>query len=136
MLEIDGSEHSGSGTIVRDAIPFCILTGQDIHLRNIRAKRDEPGLRPQHLKALEAAADLCIGRLEGGTEKWRSCHEHIETREAIIPNLHQATPALPNSRPSSLSSRRAFPAATRARTASVTRAVSMNLAASSVLSNG
>jgi RNA 3'-terminal phosphate cyclase (ATP) len=67
MLEIDGSEHSGSGTIVRDAVPFCILTGQEIHLRNIRAKRDKPGLRPQHLKALEAAASLCGGKLEGGT---------------------------------------------------------------------
>jgi len=67
MIEIDGSEHSGSGTIVRDAIPFCILTGQAIHLRNIRAKRDKPGLRPQHLKALEAAANLCDGKLAGGT---------------------------------------------------------------------
>ena len=67
MLEIDGSEHSGSGTIVRDAVPFCILTGQAIHLRNIRAKRDKPGLRPQHLKALEAAANLCGGKLAGGT---------------------------------------------------------------------
>jgi RNA 3'-terminal phosphate cyclase (ATP) len=67
MLEIDGSELSGSGTIVRDAVPFCVLKGQEIHLRNIRAKRDKPGLRPQHLKALEAAASLCDGRLEGGT---------------------------------------------------------------------
>jgi len=67
MLEIDGSELSGSGTIVRDAVPFCILTGQEIHLRNIRAKRDKPGLRPQHLKVLEAAVSLCSGRLEGGT---------------------------------------------------------------------
>ena len=67
MLEIDGSEFSGSGTIVRDAVPFCILTGQEIHLRNIRAKRDKPDLRAQHLKALEAAASLCSGRLEGGT---------------------------------------------------------------------
>jgi len=67
IFEIDGSEHSGSGTIVRDAVPFCILTGQAIHLRNIRAKRDKPGLRPQHLKALEAAANLCGGKLAGGT---------------------------------------------------------------------
>ena len=67
MLEIDGSEYSGSGTIVRDAIPFCILKGQAIHLRNIRAKRDKPGLRPQHLKVLEAAASLCGGKLVGGT---------------------------------------------------------------------
>lgn len=67
MLEIDGSEQSGSGTIVRDAVPFCILTGEEIHLRNIRAKRDKPGLRPQHLKVLEAAASLCGGKLVGGT---------------------------------------------------------------------
>lgn len=76
MLEIDGSEHSGSGTIVRDAVPFCILTGQEIHLRNIRAKRDKPGLRPQHLKALEAAASLCDGKLEGGTVGSREIRFH------------------------------------------------------------
>jgi RNA 3'-terminal phosphate cyclase (ATP) len=76
MLEIDGSEQSGSGTIVRDAIPFCILTGQEIHLRNIRAKRDKPGLRPQHLKALEAAASVCGGRLEGGTVGSREIRFH------------------------------------------------------------
>jgi RNA 3'-terminal phosphate cyclase (ATP) len=67
MLEIDGSEQSGSGTIVRDAVPYCILTGQEIHLKNIRAKRDKPGLRPQHLKVLQAAASLCGGKLSGGT---------------------------------------------------------------------
>jgi RNA 3'-terminal phosphate cyclase (ATP) len=67
MIEIDGSEKSGSGTIVRDAIPFSILMGEEIHLLNIRAKRDKPGLRPQHLKAMEAAARICDGRLEGGT---------------------------------------------------------------------
>jgi RNA 3'-terminal phosphate cyclase (ATP) len=76
MLEIDGSEQSGSGTIVRDAIPFCILTGQEIHLRNIRAKRDKPGLRPQHLKALEAAASLCGGQLEGGIVGSREIRFH------------------------------------------------------------
>ena len=67
MLEIDGSQHSGSGTIVRDAVPFCILMEEEIHLRNIRAKRDKPGLRPQHVKVLEAAAELCGGKLDGGT---------------------------------------------------------------------
>jgi len=76
MLEIDGSALSGSGTIVRDAVPFCILTGQEIHLKNIRAKRDKPGLRPQHLKALEAAASLCGGKLEGGTVGSREIRFH------------------------------------------------------------
>jgi RNA 3'-terminal phosphate cyclase (ATP) len=67
MIEIDGSEKSGSGTIVRDAVPFSILMGEEIHLFNIRAKREKPGLRAQHLKAMEAAAMICDGRLEGGT---------------------------------------------------------------------
>lgn len=67
MIEIDGSEKSGSGTIVRDAVPFSILLGQEIRIFNIRAKRDKPGLRPQHLKAMEAAGRICEGRLEGGT---------------------------------------------------------------------
>ena len=67
MIEIDGSEKSGSGTIVRDAVPFSILMGEEIRLYHIRAKRDKPGLRPQHLKAMEAASRICEGRLEGGT---------------------------------------------------------------------
>jgi len=65
MLEIDGSEKSGSGTIVRDAVPFSILMGEEIHLHNIRAKRDKPGLRPQHLKAMQAAAAISQGQMEG-----------------------------------------------------------------------
>ena len=66
MIQIDGSEKSGSGTLVRDAIPFALLMGRGIRLFNIRMKRDKPGLRPQHLKAMEAAAALSGGRLEGG----------------------------------------------------------------------
>jgi RNA 3'-terminal phosphate cyclase (ATP) len=65
MIEIDGSQESGSGTIVRDAVSFSVLLGKDLHIKNIRAKRDKPGLRPQHLKAIEAAAQICRGRLEG-----------------------------------------------------------------------
>ena len=66
MIEIDCSEKSGSGTIVRDAVPFAVLTGREIRLFNIRMKRGKPGLRPQHLKAMEAAAQVCGGRLLGG----------------------------------------------------------------------
>ncbi len=65
MIEIDGSQKSGSGTIVRDAVPFSTLVGTELLLKNIRAKRDRPGLRPQHLKAIEASAQICRGRLEG-----------------------------------------------------------------------
>ena len=65
MIEIDGSQKSGSGTIVRDAVSLSVLTGQELHLRNIRAKRDKPGLRPQHLRGVEACSQICQGKLEG-----------------------------------------------------------------------
>lgn len=65
MLEIDGSRKSGSGTIIRDVACFSALTGEDVRLVNIRAKRDKPGLRAQHLWALKAVAQICHGQLEG-----------------------------------------------------------------------
>ena len=54
MLHLDGRSFSGSGTIVRFGVPLAALAGQDIHLTHIRARRDPPGLRPQHLKAVDA----------------------------------------------------------------------------------
>lgn len=67
MIQIDGSQKSGSGTILRDSIPFSVLKGDALHMTNIRAKRRKPGLRPQHLKAAEACAAICGGRLEGAS---------------------------------------------------------------------
>jgi RNA 3'-terminal phosphate cyclase (ATP) len=67
MLHLDGSSFSGSGTIVRFGVPLAALTGQALRLTNIRARRHRPGLRPQHLKAVEAVARLCQGSLQGGT---------------------------------------------------------------------
>ena len=66
MIEIDGGERSGSGTIVRDCIGFSVLKRQGLHLKNIRTKRDKPGLRTQHLTAIQACGDLCSGSLTGG----------------------------------------------------------------------
>ena len=65
MLHLDGSSFSGSGTIVRFGLPLAALTGQALHLTNIRARRASPGLRPQHLKAVQAVTQLCQGSLEG-----------------------------------------------------------------------
>lgn len=65
MLTIDGARYSGSGTIVRQAVAFSALTGQSIHVVNARAKREKPGLRPQHIRVVEAIAELVNGRAEG-----------------------------------------------------------------------
>ena len=67
MITIDGSQKSGSGTIVRDAVPFSVLTGEELFLTNIRAKRPKPGLRAQHQRGIEASAHICQGELAGAT---------------------------------------------------------------------
>ena len=65
MIEIDGAQQSGSGTIVRFAVALSALLGQPLHLFNARAKREKPGLRPQHLNAVLACAELCNAKIEG-----------------------------------------------------------------------
>jgi RNA 3'-terminal phosphate cyclase (ATP) len=65
VIEIDGSLHSGSGVIVRQAVAYAALTGQPIRVRNARARRRHPGLRAQHVRAIQAMADLVGGTVEG-----------------------------------------------------------------------
>jgi len=66
VIYVDGAQKSGSGTIVRFAVGLATLLGEELHLINIRAKREKPGLRPQHLKAVQALQQICQGSLDGG----------------------------------------------------------------------
>jgi len=66
MIYVDGAQKSGSGTIVRFAVGLATLLGEELRLTNIRAKREKPGLRPQHLKAVQALRQICQGSLDGG----------------------------------------------------------------------
>jgi RNA 3'-terminal phosphate cyclase (ATP) len=61
VINIDGGAKSGSGTIVRYSVALASLLGKEIRIQNIRAKRDKPGLRAQHLKAIQACQDMCRG---------------------------------------------------------------------------
>jgi RNA 3'-terminal phosphate cyclase (ATP) len=64
MIEIDGSQYSGSGTILRYSVGLCALLGKELHIKNIRASREKPGLRHQHLKSVLACKELVGGKLE------------------------------------------------------------------------
>jgi RNA 3'-phosphate cyclase len=62
---VDGSYGEGGGQILRTAAAFSVVTGVPVHLTNIRAGRDRPGLRPQHVSALRVLAAISGGSLKG-----------------------------------------------------------------------
>jgi RNA 3'-phosphate cyclase len=65
MIEIDGSYGEGGGQLVRTAVALAAITGTPVRFRNVRAKRDKPGLAPQHLAAMRAVASLCEAECTG-----------------------------------------------------------------------
>lgn len=65
MLEIDASHGEGGGQLLRTAVALAAITGTAIHLTGIRARRDKPGLAPQHLAAVIAVAKTCNAQVEG-----------------------------------------------------------------------
>jgi RNA 3'-phosphate cyclase len=65
VIEIDGSQKSGSGTILRLSVALAAILGEPLHIYNVRQKRPQPGLRPQHLEAVLTAAKLCDAEVEG-----------------------------------------------------------------------
>jgi len=64
MITINGGAKSGSGTIVRYSVALASLLGKEIKIQNIRQRRDKPGLRAQHLKVIQACAEMCHGVVE------------------------------------------------------------------------
>ena len=65
MLTIDGSYGEGGGQVLRTSLSLAAITGQPVRVEHIRAGRRKPGLRPQHLTCVRAAAKVCAARLEG-----------------------------------------------------------------------
>jgi len=67
MIEIDGAKKSGSGTILRLSVALSAILGDSLHIYNIRKRRGQPGLRPQHLEAVLTAAKLCNADVKGAS---------------------------------------------------------------------
>ena len=67
LVTLDGSSGEGGGQILRTALTLSLLTGRPFRIAKIRANREKPGLRPQHLKAVEAAAMLGNAEVVGGS---------------------------------------------------------------------
>lgn len=65
MLYLDGSQGEGGGQIVRTALTLSAITGVPVRIEHIRAGRQTPGLRAQHVTAIQAAATICAAHTEG-----------------------------------------------------------------------
>lgn len=64
-VRLDGSFGEGGGQILRTSLALSALTGKPLRLEKIRAGREKPGLKRQHLTAVKAAASVCGARVEG-----------------------------------------------------------------------
>ncbi|MDA4124265.1 MAG: RNA 3'-terminal phosphate cyclase [Thaumarchaeota archaeon] len=68
FLEVDGSYGEGGGQILRTALMFSIVLGKPIRVSKIRAGREVPGLRRQHVATLKVLGDIFESELTGAVE--------------------------------------------------------------------
>ena len=65
MITLDGSLGEGGGQVLRTALSLSLVTGEPFVIDKIRAGREKPGLKRQHLTAVLAAAEIAAARVEG-----------------------------------------------------------------------
>lgn len=60
MIVLDGS--SGGGQMVRSALALSMITGEPFRIKNIRSCRNKPGLKAQHLAAINCLRAISKSR--------------------------------------------------------------------------
>ncbi len=65
VLTLDGSYGEGGGQILRTALSLSVVARRPFRLTNIRSGRRNPGLLPQHLSAVRAAATISEATVAG-----------------------------------------------------------------------
>lgn len=63
MLELDGSD--GGGQLLRTALSLSAVAGRPFRMENVRTRRSDAGLKPQHLAAVDAVADATNATVDG-----------------------------------------------------------------------
>ena len=64
-VTIDGRYGEGGGQILRTALTLSAIFKVPVHINHIRGNRKKPGLRPQHLTAVNALATFTGAKVEG-----------------------------------------------------------------------
>jgi RNA 3'-terminal phosphate cyclase (ATP) len=66
MIEIDGSIGEGGGQVLRTALSLSCILGIGVRISKIRAGRENPGLRPQHLAVVNLLSQISSAKVKGG----------------------------------------------------------------------
>ncbi len=80
VILIDGSFGEGGGQILRTSLTLSALALKPVKIVNIRAKRSNPGLRPQHLTAVKVIATLTDAEVKGAYVGSMELEFHPKTR--------------------------------------------------------
>ena len=64
-ITIDGSQGEGGGQMLRTSLSLSAAYGKPFEMLNIRANREKPGLKRQHLTCVRAVAQICGAQVEG-----------------------------------------------------------------------
>lgn len=67
MRVIDGTLGEGGGQILRTALALSLVTGIPFRMEQIRGNRKNPGLRQQHVTAVNAATQVGRAEVQGNT---------------------------------------------------------------------
>ena len=59
FIEIDGSQGEGGGQVLRTSLTLSAIMGRPVRIEKIRAGREKPGLKRQHLTCVKAVAEIC-----------------------------------------------------------------------------
>ncbi len=86
-IHIDGGTGEGGGQVLRVSVALSAATGQPLRITNIRANRKNPGLRAQHVAAVDAVAQLTDAEVEGlsiGSTKLAFTPDHLARGDAKV----------------------------------------------------
>lgn len=65
MIEIDGRMGEGGGQVLRTSLTLSSLLMLPVHIHDIRAGRERPGLMPQHFTVVKALSEITNAEVEG-----------------------------------------------------------------------
>ena len=89
-ITIDGSQGEGGGQVLRTSLTLSAVTGHPVRIEKIRAGREKPGLKRQHLTCVKAVAEICgakVSAVEVGSGELEFIPGSMGTASYIVRGL-------------------------------------------------